>query len=153
MTNLEHEVRIFCARRLLDLISPSAVVAWAAEALAAGRESPELVSLASIQEPSAETVDSALGELSDSLSLERLSVSDSVELLALLIVRRILDGSLDPLEGARDILRIDARGDGLPALYPIRAAMSEADSDRVAFSEYREDLLRAAGAFAEWSRW
>jgi hypothetical protein len=95
------------ARRVLDLMSPTAVVEWASNELAAGRDEPGLIKLAATYDPSAPEVDGLLDELLRALDRETPDDFLSVFYVSYAIARDIVDKRVGPSEGAHQIAAAD----------------------------------------------
>jgi hypothetical protein len=102
-----NEDEIVRARRVLDLISPTEVVEWASNELAAGRGEAELIELAASYDHSAAIVDGLLDDLLTRFQLETPDERQAVLYVAYATAKDILDNRVAPAEGARQIARSD----------------------------------------------
>jgi hypothetical protein len=101
------EDEIIRARRVLDLISPTKVVEWASDQLAAGRDDAELIELAATYDHSAVVVDGLLDDLLGVFQIEPPDEQESVLYVAYAIARDILNNRVAASRGAQQIARAE----------------------------------------------
>ena len=102
------EDEIIRARRVLDLISPTKVVEWASDQLAAGRDDAELIELAATYDHSAVVVDGLLDALLGVFQIEPPDEQESILYVAYAIARDILSNRVAASQGAQQIARSGA---------------------------------------------
>jgi hypothetical protein len=135
---MKGNVKAFAAKLLLDLELPNRVTDVAAEALAAGDDSPTLRLLATLSDPRREEVLALLDKLFDEMGGPRLTPESAARQIACSVAADIVNGTVAPYDGAKIIWKVATR------LRPLR--LPELDPFIYAASEW-EDRVEDRGLF------
>ena len=144
-SDLAFESTSFAARRRLDLVDRSEVVAWAERKVEAGEQEPLVLELAALFSTEYDRVDDLVVALARSLGCGELSEYRSAILSAAWVARRLGQGAMEPIEAARSIWRIanlvpESRND----LKLFIGLASEWDDDPESRSYYDEEIRSLA---------
>jgi S1 RNA binding domain len=142
---LKVEAAIFMARRALDLVSPSEIIAWAAKELAESNDSKNFAELAGLGTNEEARVDDILDGLLVELGLHRPTAAQVALLCASHIAWQLSQGELEPIDAARDIWRIAFLApEGRKELSKFIGLASEWDDDPSGRSYYDEEIRSLA---------
>ncbi|KSW30087.1 hypothetical protein [Cellulomonas sp. B6] len=154
MTDLGDDVTRLLSWRLLDLIPPADVVAWALDQVVRGRDEALLVALADVQEVRAYDVDQLLAEVAQAWGVTAPTEQEAAYVVAADIARDLLRGARTPIDTAREIWRVTGCvPQAQPRLLVFVGLMSEWDDDPAHRAEYDADIrAESARLVAEMSR-
>jgi hypothetical protein len=150
MSDLRQEVAAIRALRYLDLVEPSAAVAWARGRMAGGQASNGLVDLAELSDMRGDDVDAHVTALANEVGLQPLTEQEAGVVAAEQMARELTCGVVAPIEAARRIWRIARLApDAEPRLRVFIGLASEWEDDpdnRASYEEeIRSEALRLAG--------
>jgi hypothetical protein len=151
MDELRRDVSRMRALLFLDLVDPSAVIDWAGDLdLRVGR--PEgLATLAELTDARREDVGAQLAVVADELGLEALSERVAGVDAAEDVARRLVGGTVAPIEAARRIWRIATLApSAMPQLRVFIGLASEWEDDPDNRSTYEEEIRSEALRLAGW---
>ena len=145
MTEVLSELARLRARRVLDLVDPAVVVAWAEDRGAEGVDLSVLASLAGLPDLRAEDVDAGLAELAEALGLEPLTKEVAGVALAQEAALKVATGELTPIAAAEHIWRLALIAPSAePRLRVFIALASEWQDDPVHRDLHEEDIRTEA---------
>ena len=152
MSDLRQDVATMRALRYLDLVEPSAVVAWACRRTSGGARPNGLVHLAELTDARGDDVDTQLGVLAEEVGLGPLTEQEAGVVAAKAVARELTRGTAAPIEAARRIWRIARLAPSAePRLRVFVGLASEWEDDADNRASYEEEIRSEALNLAGWS--
>ncbi|MEU4295010.1 hypothetical protein AB0E63_42880 [Kribbella sp. NPDC026596] len=152
MSDLQQEVATIRALRHLDLVEPSAVVAWARAATTRGDSTKGIVDLAELSDARGEDVDAHVTALADEIGLVPLTEQVAGVVAAEHVARELTRGTVAPIDAARRIWGIARLAPSAePRLRVFIGLASEWEDDPDNRTSYEEEIRSEALNLAGWS--
>lgn len=148
---LQRDAATFAAQRLLDRITRSQVIEWAATQVADWEHHPAIAELAGLSVIEQDRLDELLEDLLNDLGLEKLTEYQAAMLCASKVAQQVGGGHVEPIDAARAIWRIATQVPASQAdLSPFIGLASEWDDDLESRSYYDEEIRSRALVLASW---